>query len=150
MQPPQDEEDWSRLNMAKLHFHLVAPDKITFSGEVDQVDVPGAEGDFGVLAGHAPTIALLRPGILTIHADGQRTNMVVLGGLAEITDSGLTVLANLAARIDEIDPAIIADKIKELEAQIKDMEPNGALDKAIARLDHFKLIDQRLTGTAMH
>jgi F-type H+-transporting ATPase subunit epsilon len=136
--------------MAKFQFHLVAPDKITFSGEVDQVDVPGSEGDFGVMAGHAPTIALMRPGILTIHIGGERTAMVVLGGLAEINEDGLTVLANLADRVDEIDRSIIAEKIRELEAQIKEMEPNGALDKAIKRLDHFKQIDQRLTGTAMH
>jgi len=136
--------------MAKFQFHLVAPDKITFSDEVDQVDVPGAMGDFGVLAGHEPTIALLRPGILTIHADGQKTAMVVLGGLAEINEAGLTVLANLADRVDEMDRSIIAEKIKELEAQIKEMEPNGALDKAIKRLDQFKQIDQHLTGTAMH
>jgi len=136
--------------MAKFQFHLVAPDKITFSGEVDQVDVPGVAGDFGVLAGHVPTIALLRPGILTIHAGGQKTAMVVLGGLAEITESGLTVLANLADRVDEMDRSVIAEKIRELEAQIKEMEPNGALDKAIRRLDHFKQIDQHLTGTAMH
>ena len=49
--------------MATLHFDLVSPEKLAFSGEVDQVDVPGAEGDFGVLAGHAPLISLLRPGI---------------------------------------------------------------------------------------
>ena len=57
--------------MATFHFELVSPEKLLFSGEVDQVDVPGAEGDFGVLAGHAPTVAMLRPGIMTVHvADG--------------------------------------------------------------------------------
>ncbi|HEY7971297.1 MAG TPA: F0F1 ATP synthase subunit epsilon, partial [Xanthobacteraceae bacterium] len=52
--------------MATFHFNLVAPDKLLFSGEVDQVDVPGMEGDFGVLADHAPLVALLRPGVLTV------------------------------------------------------------------------------------
>ena len=56
--------------MATFHFELVSPDKISFSGEVDQVDVPGAEGDFGVLAGHAPLISLIRPGMLKIYAGG--------------------------------------------------------------------------------
>ena len=70
--------------MATFHFELVSPDKISFSGEVDQVDVPGAEGDFGVLAGHAPLIALLRPGIMTVYAGGEQTRLVVLGGFAEV------------------------------------------------------------------
>ena len=67
--------------MATFHFELVSPDKISFSGEVDQVDVPGAEGDFGVLAGHAPLIALLRPGLMTVYSGGEQTKLVVLGGL---------------------------------------------------------------------
>ena len=58
--------------MATFHFDLVSPAKLLFSGEVDQVDVPGAEGDFGVLAGHAPLVTTLRPGILTVFAGGSR------------------------------------------------------------------------------
>ncbi len=57
--------------MATLHFELVSPEKLVFSGEVEQVDVPGAEGDFGVLAGHAPTVTTLRPGILTVFVGGK-------------------------------------------------------------------------------
>ena len=52
--------------MATFHFDLVSPEKLAFSGEVDQVDIPGVEGDFGVLAGHAPVVAAIRPGILTV------------------------------------------------------------------------------------
>src|SRR6266849_10204535 len=68
--------------MATFHFDLVSPEKLAFSGEVDQVDVPGMEGDFGVLAGHAPVVAVLRPGILTITAHGTKEQIVVLGGFA--------------------------------------------------------------------
>ena len=56
--------------MVTFHFDLVSPEKLLFSGEVNQVDVPGSEGDFGVLAAHAPLMATLRPGIMTIHRDG--------------------------------------------------------------------------------
>ena len=56
--------------MATFHFDLVSPEKLAFSGEVDQVDVPGVEGDFGVLAGHAPVVAAIRPGILTVISGG--------------------------------------------------------------------------------
>ena len=58
--------------MATFHFDLVSPEKLLFSGDVEQVDVPGAEGDFGVLAGHAPMVATLRPGILTVHGARRR------------------------------------------------------------------------------
>ena len=71
--------------MATFHFDLVSPEKLLFSGEVDQVDVPGTEGDFGVLAGHAPLVAMLRPGILTVYAGGEQ-KIVVLGGFAEVSD----------------------------------------------------------------
>ena len=55
--------------MATFHFDLVSPEKLLFSGEVNQVDVPGSEGDFGVLAGHAPLVTTLRPGILVIYGE---------------------------------------------------------------------------------
>ena len=58
--------------MATFHFDLVSPEKLLFSGEVDQVDIPGSEGDFGVLANHAPTVSALRPGIMTVFVGGQR------------------------------------------------------------------------------
>src|ERR1041385_1515816 len=89
--------------MATFHFELVSPEKVAFSGEVDQVDVPGAEGDFGVLAGHAPVVAAIRPGILTITAGGSKQKIIVLGGLAEVSEKGLTVLADVATSIDELD-----------------------------------------------
>ena len=92
--------------MATFHFELVSPEKIAFSGEVDQVDVPGTEGDFGVLAGHAPLIALLRPGIMTVYSGGEQTQIVVLGGLAEVGPDGLTVLADVATSIEDIDHQI--------------------------------------------
>ncbi len=56
-----------------FHFDLVSPEKLLFSGEVDQVDVPGTEGDFGVLAGHAPIVSALRPGIMTVFVGGKRS-----------------------------------------------------------------------------
>ena len=136
--------------MATFHFELVSPDKVSFSGEVDQVDVPGSEGDFGVLAGHAPLIALIRPGVLTVYAGGEQTKLVVLGGFAEVGPDGLTVLADVATTLEEIDRAALQAQIAEMEAGIKEMEQGSALDKAIARLDHFKALDTHLQGTALH
>jgi F-type H+-transporting ATPase subunit epsilon len=135
--------------MATFHFELVSPGKISFSGEVDQVDVPGAEGDFGVLAGHAPLIALLRPGMMTVYSGGEKTKLVVFGGFAEVGPGGLTVLADVATSLGDFDRAALQAQIAEIETESKDME-GSALDRAIARLDHFKALDQHLDGTAMH
>jgi F-type H+-transporting ATPase subunit epsilon len=136
--------------MATFQFDLVSPEKLLFSGEVDQVDVPGSEGDFGVFAGHAPMITLMRPGILTIFSGGKEQKVVVLGGFAEVSPSGLTVLADVAASVEDLDRAVIAVQIKESEKRIAKMEVGAALDKEIERLDHFKSLDFHLGGTAMH
>ena len=82
--------------MATFHFELVSPDQISFSGEVDQVDVPGSEGDFGVLAGHAPFMTTLKQGPVRVHSDGRITVYDVRGGFADVTPDGLTVLAEHA------------------------------------------------------
>jgi len=77
----------------KLHFSLVAPEREVFSGEVDRVDAPGAEGDFGVLAGHAPFMTALRAGKVTV-VNGAETRVYdVQGGFADVTASGLIILA---------------------------------------------------------
>jgi F-type H+-transporting ATPase subunit epsilon len=136
--------------MATFHLDLVSPEKLLFSGEVEQVDVPGAEGDFGVLAGHAPTVATLRPGILTVQGAGGEQKIVVLGGFAEVSAQGLTVLADVAETVADIDRAIVANQISEMEKRIAQMEPGSELDRAITRLDHFKEVDRHLTGTAIH
>ena len=136
--------------MASLHFELASPEHLLFSDEVDQVDVPGAEGDFGVLPGHAPLVAMLRPGILTVYRGGEKQHIVVLGGFAEVSPSGLTVLADVATAIEDIDRAAFAAQIQELEERVKSMEQGSALDREIARLDHFRTIQSHMQATALH
>ena len=135
--------------MATFHFDLVSPEKLAFSGEVDQVDIPGVEGDFGVLAGHAPIVAAIRPGILTIIAGGTHQKVIVLGGLAEMSEKGLTVLADVATALEDLDRAQLAESIVEMEAKLPE-KVGVELDHAITRLDHYKSIQQELTSTAMH
>lgn len=137
--------------MSTFHFDLVSPEKLLFSGEVDQVDVPGTEGDFGVLAGHAPTVSALRPGIMTVYVGGNAQRMVVLGGFAEVSADGkLTVLADLADSVEEFDRDLLAERIEAQQAKIDGLESGNALDRAIERLDHFKQVDHHLQGTALH
>jgi F-type H+-transporting ATPase subunit epsilon len=136
--------------MATFHFDLVTPDKLLFSGDVDQVDVPGVDGDFGVLAGHAPLVAMIKPGVLVIHEGGKQHRIVVLGGFAEVNPQGLTILADLASPAEDFDRAEIASQIKESEQRIKELEQGSALDRQIALLDDFKRLDIQLQATALH
>jgi F-type H+-transporting ATPase subunit epsilon len=79
-------------------FELVSPEKLLFSGEVEMVTIPGSEGDFGVLAEHAPLISLVRAGEIHIHKGGQITDRIaVSGGFAEVTGERCTVLADSAS-----------------------------------------------------
>ncbi len=136
--------------MATFHFDLVSPEKIAFSGEVEQVDIPGVDGDLGVMAGHAPLVATIRPGIMTVTAGGKHEKIIVLGGLAEISDKGLTVLADTATSMAELDAVAFADKIAQMEEDLKEKE-GSVLDQAIERLDHFKTIQRQIVNsTAMH
>src|ERR1700739_591173 len=135
--------------MATFHFDLVSPEKLAFSGEVDQVDVPGAEGDFGVLAGHAPVVAAIRPGILTIITGGSKQKIIVLGGIAEVSEKGLTVLADVATSLDELDRAQFTDTITDMETKLSEKE-GSELDRALERLDHYKSIQHELNTTALH
>ena len=135
--------------MTTFHFDLVSPEKLAFSGEVDQVDVPGFEGEFGVLAGHAPIVAAMRPGILTVHTGEEKQRIIVLGGLAEMSEKGLTILADVAQSLEELDRAMLAEAIAEMEAKLAEKEGNE-LDLALYRLDQYRNVQQQVSSTAMH
>ena len=83
----------------KLHFSLVSPERELFSGEVDQVDASGTEGDFGVLAGHAPFMTALKEGRVTVYNENQKKVFDVRGGFADVTPEGFTILAEQAAEV---------------------------------------------------
>ncbi len=130
--------------MATFHFELVSPERLIFAGDVDQVDVPGEEGEFGVFAGHAPYIATLKPGLLTIYGEGGPQRIVVRGGLAEMGPTGLTVLAEQAVPVAELDPELIAQSIKDVEEDIADAENDVARDKARSRLEQLQTLKAAL------
>jgi len=98
-----------------------------------------------VLAGHAPVVAAIRPGILTVTSGGTRQKIIVLGGLAEVSDKGLTVLADVATTLEELDREKFADTISDMEAKLAEKD-GSELDRAIERLDHFKSIQNQLTS----
>ena len=127
-----------------FHFDLVSPEKMVFSGEVEQVDVPGAEGDFGVLAHHAPLIAMLKPGILTVFGAGETQRIVVIGGFAEVNEQGLTVLADMATPVEDFDRADLAGQIKDTEEDVADAADDASRDAAREKLEQLKALDAAL------
>jgi F-type H+-transporting ATPase subunit epsilon len=134
--------------MATFQFDLVSPEKLLFSGEVDQVDVPGSEGDFGVLAGHAPMVTTLRPGILTVFREGGALKVVVSGGFAEVGPTGLTVLADTAAALDDFDRTALAGSIKTAEDDVANAKDDWQRDKLLHRLDQLKALQAALGAAA--
>jgi F-type H+-transporting ATPase subunit epsilon len=136
--------------MATFHFDLVSPERLVFSGEVEQVDVPGSEGEFGVLAGHAPLVATLKPGILTIINGAERQRIVVFGGFAEVSPDGMTVLADMAVGLEDFDPAQLAAEIKDTEDDAADLTEQGARDSAQRKLDQLRAVQTAVSGAVTH
>jgi F-type H+-transporting ATPase subunit epsilon len=130
--------------MATFQFDLVSPEKLLFSGAVTQVDVPGSEGDFGVLAGHAPMVTTLRPGILVVYRDDGELRVVVNGGFAEVSPTGLTVLADMAVPRDEFDPTVLAGVIKDTEDDIAKATDGWRRDKLSHKVDQLKALQAEL------
>lgn len=131
--------------MAALHFEFVSPERVLFSGDVDQVDLPGAEGDMGILAGHAPLVTALRPGIVTIYNGGAREPVVVIGGFAEVSAAGLTILADRAVPRDDYDTALLAEEIKDAEEDVADAG-EAKRDRLARRLDQLKSLQAALAS----
>jgi len=129
--------------MATFHFEITSPERLVFSGEVEHVVVPGSEGEFGVLASHAPLIAMLRPGILTILGPNER-RFVVRGGFAEVNPKGLTVLADFASAVEDLDRDVLAGQIKDLEEDVADATDGQRRDRAAQRLDQLKAVQSAL------
>lgn len=131
--------------MAALHFEFVSPERVLFSGDVDQVDLPGVEGDMGILADHAPLVTPLRPGILTIFNGGARESVVVIGGIAEVSPAGLTVLADRATPRDDFDTATLAAEIKDAEEDAADATDEAQRDKLSRRVEQLRTLQTALT-----
>ncbi len=103
----------------KINFELVSPQRLLMSEAVDMVVVPGTEGDFGVLAEHAPLISTVRPGTITVYQGNTVSDRIfVAGGFAEVTGERCTVLAEEAEPISEIDRAAVDSQIRDLREDL--------------------------------
>ncbi len=116
----------------KLAFDLVSPERLFYSGAVDMVTLPGVEGDFGVLYAHAPTVALLRAGVIDV-ANGNEANkrIYVRGGFAEVSAKGLTVLAEHAIPVEEINRTQVEADLKTARDNLSDAKTDA--QKALAQ-----------------
>ena len=131
--------------MANFHFDLVSPEKLLFAGEVAQVDLPGSEGDMGVLADHAPLVTTLRPGIIAVYRNEGNIRIVVNGGFAEVGPAGLTVLADMAVPIEEFDRSLLSGEIDDTEEDVADSTDGWQRDKLARRLQQLKALQEALT-----
>ena len=110
-----------------VQFELVSPEKLLLSEDVEMVVVPGAEGDFGVLPGHAPMISTVRPGVIHVFEGGSvKTRIFVAGGFAEVTPERCTVLAEEAVRLDEIDRASVEKDLQDANEDVRDAGGDAA------------------------
>lgn len=118
-------------NAGTVEFELVSPAKLLVSEPVEMVVIPGAEGDIGVLPGHSPLIATVRPGIIDIHEGGKvRDRIFVGGGFAEVSPNRCTVLAEEASPVDEIDLATAEARLTEAREKADVADNVGAAEAA--------------------
>jgi F-type H+-transporting ATPase subunit epsilon len=132
--------------MADLHLEFVSPESVLFSGDVDQVDLPGLEGDMGIFPGHAPLVTTLRPGIVTIFRGNAKEPIVVIGGFAEVSPAGLTVLADKAVARADFDMALLAGEIKDAEEDVADSKDDAERDRLARHLGQLKALQAALAS----
>jgi F-type H+-transporting ATPase subunit epsilon len=125
--------------MAAFHLELVAPERLVFAGEVEAVVVPGTEGEFTVLKDHAPLMSMLRPGVIEIdRSAAQKTKLFVSGGFAAISPAGLTILAEQAIALEDLNGAQLDADVKAAEEEIADAPTDEARRVATEKRDHLR------------
>jgi F-type H+-transporting ATPase subunit epsilon len=124
-----------------LHFELVSPERLLASGAVESVQIPGTEGDMGISEGHAPVLSTLRPGVVTItRGTGQPERIFVRGGFAEVNPKGLTVLAEVAIPLTELNAEKLAQQVKNAEEDLADAKDDEKKRVASENLEHLKAL----------
>lgn len=111
-------------------FELVSPERVLKSGEASEVTVPGADGEFTVYAGHAPVLSTMRPGIMDVTIDGDKTRIYIKSGLIEVDPKRVTVLAQTAYDVAELDATRVAEELAKAKADRESAEAHD--DELIA------------------
>jgi F-type H+-transporting ATPase subunit epsilon len=130
-----------------FQFDLVSPERLLMSEPVTQVVVPGSEGQFTVLIGHAPVMTTLRPGVAEVTlADGKLQRIFVRGGFADVNADGLTILAEQAIPLDELDPAMLAEQVRNAEDDVADASDETIRAAAALRLSQLREVQSAIGG----
>ena len=120
--------------MTAFHFELVSPEKLLFSGEVESVVAPGTDGQFTVLAHHAPVMTTLKAGVVTINGDEK---LFVRGGFADVSANGFTILAEQAIAVKDLDAAKLEQDIKDAREDVVDAKTDEARRNASDKLQQL-------------
>jgi F-type H+-transporting ATPase subunit epsilon len=120
--------------MASFAFELVSPERLLISGQADEVTAAGVEGEFTVLAQHAPFLTVLKPSIVTVKSGGNTQRLYVRGGFAEVNPDGLTILADFAVPVEELTAAVFAKETEIAEVALGHAHSDEAKRRAQERL----------------
>ncbi len=128
-----------------LKFELVSPERLLRSGDVQEVLVPGSEGDFVVMPQHAPVLTTLKPGVITFKdEEGVEFKVFIRGGFAEVASDGLIILAETAIPMEELDKDRLSQEIKNTEEDVADAKDDETRATAQQVLDHLQQLQAAL------
>ena len=129
-------------------FELVSPEKLLVSGDASQVLIPGTEGYFQVLANHAPFMSTIKPGVIEVKmADGEASRYVVFGGFADVSPNGLSILAEHAVNVKELNKDEIARRIQDAREDLADAKDEMAKASAADYLDQLTILQGAVAST---
>ena len=134
--------------MASFQFELVTPERLLFSGAVEGVVIPGAEGDFEVLAMHAPVMSTIRPGLISVKetTTGPAKRIFVRGGFAEVGPKGLTILAEQAIAFEDLSTEKLAAEIRMAEEDVADAATDSVKSAAQLKLGQLQELQRALAN----
>jgi F-type H+-transporting ATPase subunit epsilon len=125
----------------KIHFDLVSPERLLLSEDVDMVTLPGTEGYFGVLAGHAPVISSLRPGVIEVTGgETPGLRLFIRGGFAEVDGKKVTVLAEDAIPMSDFNLAALDQRIADTEEDLAAAKTDAERARASEQIDHLRQV----------
>ncbi|MEM1192116.1 MAG: F0F1 ATP synthase subunit epsilon [Pseudomonadota bacterium] len=128
----------------KLHFSIVSPERELVSKQVSSVDIPGVEGWMGILPNHAPLMTVMAPGVVILKDEGAEEKIFVRGGFAEVTPGGLTVLAEEATPVAELDRSAIEQRIANAREDVTDAGDNA--EKSLAARQNLERLEELLSA----
>ncbi len=123
--------------MPSFPFELVSPERLLFTGDVEQVVVPGTEGEFTVMKDHAPLMSTLKPGVVRVIETGKETRLFVRGGFADVAPTGLTILAESAVPLEQLDAAKLEAEIQDAREDVSDARGDETRRLAQEKLDQL-------------